>query len=615
MRILADMKMTFKILLPIVLLCLCGCLGLAVLAIEFRQSDSRYAAFITGNAAGLTKLMEIRAAFRTAMVETGNMVMRDEGQKANFDQEASTTHLMDLYQQAQALIPSERVRLAASVEMMQKCLSQLEQAATLSRSGATAPARRLYMSLDEPGDAVDTDLDSLARTVAANLEADRTALSARGSRTVLLTTAVMGFVMFTAIAAALTIIRLGVTRPLERLRERMTSLAAGNTREPVSDTGRGDEIGAMAQAVAIFRDNEISRIALESSAEQARRDAETQRQVSDTRRRSDEEQLTFVVSELGNGLSRLAAGDLVFRLGHPFTEGLESLRTSFNTMADRLLATLRAVGTNADAINAVATDMQSATDHLARRTNQQAATVEETASAVEEITRTVCDSARRAEDAGRLVEHTRTGAEKSGEIVGKVVEAIYDIEKSSTEISSIIAVIDDIAFQTNLLALNAGVEAARAGDAGRGFAVVAQEVRDLAQRSAQAARDIKSLIVRSGGQVRNGVELVDAAGKALKEMICEVQDISGHVQAIVNSAREQSGALREINNAIIDIDRGIQQNSAMVEQTTYTSQRLAREAGQLGYLLEQFVLQDRPKATGSPVQVKRETGPPSRRVA
>ena len=126
------------------------------------------------------------------------------------------------------------------------------------------------------------------------------------------------------------------------------------------------------------------------------------------------------------------------------------------------------------------------------------------------------DSARRAEEVGTLVSRTRGGAEKSGEIVRKAVKAMQDIEKSSGEISNIIGVIDDIAFQTNLLALNAGVEAARAGEAGKGFAVVAQEVRELAQRSANAAKEIKALITASGDQVRGGVTLVNETGAALQ---------------------------------------------------------------------------------------------------
>lgn len=165
------------------------------------------------------------------------------------------------------------------------------------------------------------------------------------------------------------------------------------------------------------------------------------------------------------------------------------------------------------------------------------------------------------------------------------------ISKSSSEISNIIGVIDDIAFQTNLLALNAGVEAARAGDAGKGFAVVAQEVRELAQRSAKAAKEIKALISTSGQQVHSGVDLVTKTGDSLQQIVKEVEEIDHNVRAIVEAAREQATGLQEINTAVNTIDQGTQQNAAMVEQSTAASHSLAKEVASLNNLLGQFTLQ------------------------
>ena len=162
------------------------------------------------------------------------------------------------------------------------------------------------------------------------------------------------------------------------------------------------------------------------------------------------------------------------------------------------------------------------------------------------------------------------------------------IETSAGEISSIISVIDEIAFQTNLLALNAGVEAARAGDAGKGFAVVAQEVRELAQRSAKAAGEIKDLISTSTGHVKQGVALVGETGKALEEIVGQVIHVDRNVSAIVEAAREQATGLKEINTAVNTIDQGTQQNAAMVEETSAASHSLAREAEDLFQLLSRF---------------------------
>jgi len=164
------------------------------------------------------------------------------------------------------------------------------------------------------------------------------------------------------------------------------------------------------------------------------------------------------------------------------------------------------------------------------------------------------------------------------------------IEESSSQISNIIGVIDEIAFQTNLLALNAGVEAARAGDAGKGFAVVAQEVRELAQRSAKAAKEIKELIRNSSVEVEGGVKLVRATGDALKTIETYVVTINQHMDAIATSAREQSVGLAEVNTAVNQMDQVTQQNAAMVEETNAASATLANEASRLRDLIAQFVL-------------------------
>lgn len=187
-----------------------------------------------------------------------------------------------------------------------------------------------------------------------------------------------------------------------------------------------------------------------------------------------------------------------------------------------------------------------------------------------------------------MVGSAKTGAEKSGMVVKNAISAMEKIEDSSRQISQIISVIDDIAFQTNLLALNAGVEAARAGDAGKGFAVVAQEVRELAQRSANAAKEIKTLIETSSTHVGAGVSLVNETGTALGEIESQVGKINDLVQSIVTGAREQSTALIEINTAINQMDQMTQQNAAMVEETNAATQGLSGEAVKLEGLVRRF---------------------------
>ena len=300
------------------------------------------------------------------------------------------------------------------------------------------------------------------------------------------------------------------------------------------------------------------------------------------------------VEQLAHCLNNLANGDL--SIDKPFIPSLDKLRKDFNAASARLKDAMHTVRLNAQAISSGAHEIRTAADDLARRTEQQAASVEETAAALEEITTTVKDSSRRAEDSGRLVGRAKAHADHSGEIVREAITAMDKIDQSSREISSIIGVIDEIAFQTNLLALNAGVEAARAGEAGKGFAVVAQEVRELAQRSAAAAKEIKTLITASGTHVSSGVSLVSKAGEALQEIAGHVQEINQDIVAIVDAAREQSLALGGINQSINSVGQSTQKNAAMVEEQTAASHGLAEEAKALFQLLEQFRFED--KAAG-----------------
>ncbi len=321
------------------------------------------------------------------------------------------------------------------------------------------------------------------------------------------------------------------------------------------------------------------------------------------------------VEKLAQCLTDLAEGDLAQSIDKPFIPSLDRLRTDFNAASEKLKRAMTLVSENAGAISSGSNEIRSAADDLARRTEQQAASIEETAAALEEITTAVNDSSRRADAAGKIVARARDHAEHSGQVVRDAISAMDQIEKSSREISSIIGVIDEIAFQTNLLALNAGVEAARAGEAGKGFAVVAQEVRELAQRSATAAKEIKSLINASGAQVENGVSLVTKAGSALQEIAEQVRDINGNVVAIVDAAREQSTALAEINQAVNTVDQGTQQNAAMVEEQTAASHSLAREAAALFELLGQFKFEDASRSVSSSRSVHYQASPVAPRLA
>jgi methyl-accepting chemotaxis protein len=316
--------------------------------------------------------------------------------------------------------------------------------------------------------------------------------------------------------------------------------------------------------------------------------AETARRDADEARRNAETAQAFVTEQTAEGLAHLSEGDLTYRLTRDFPKGYEKLKADFNQAMNGLQEAMRLISSNAEGMRTGAGEISQAADDLSRRTEQQAATLEETAAAMDEITATVRKTAEGAGQASSVVAAARAEAEKSGRVVREAVSAMGQIETSAREINQIIGVIDEIAFQTNLLALNAGVEAARAGDAGRGFAVVAQEVRALAQRSADAAKQIKALISTSSQQVGQGVNLVGDTGKALEGIVGKVAEISALMTGITASAQEQAAGLAQVNTAVNQMDQVTQQNAAMVEESTAASHSLAREAGELVRLMTRF---------------------------
>jgi methyl-accepting chemotaxis protein len=308
----------------------------------------------------------------------------------------------------------------------------------------------------------------------------------------------------------------------------------------------------------------------------------------DAERRSEEAGRLQVVEALGAAVARLKAGDLTARLETAFPSAYEGLRGDFNRAIAGLEAALSEVIEGAGGLRAGAGEISGAIEDLSARTERQAASLAETAAALGEVSASVKRTAEGANEANAAVIDSRTVADRSSQVVGRAAEAMSQIESSSAKVSQILGVIDEIAFQTNLLALNAGVEAARAGDAGRGFAVVAQEVRALAQRSAEAAKEIKGLISESSDHVRSGVTLVGEAGAALGDIVERVGVIGGLMEQIAQSSREQAAGLAEVDLAVGQMDQVIQQNAAMAEQATAASRGLADDAVRLEAQVEHF---------------------------
>ncbi|UWU26101.1 methyl-accepting chemotaxis protein (plasmid) [Rhizobium sp. CB3060] len=476
-----------------------------------------------------------------------------------------------------------------------------------------AQAKLLAIS-DEAAKLIDEGVDT-AKTMATKAGEEADAAAAL----ILFLNLGMGLLTIAMLTGAALFGALVIARPIGRITGSMNDLASGNLDSDIPFADRRDEIGQMACAVEIFKQNGAKMRELDAAdADKRAKIIEMQKSIDaaitaagagDFTHRAPEEfgypdlnrivmglnqllvSVDHGVAETHRVVSALANGDLTETMRGEFKGSFAELQNNVNATMTNLRSALGEVRSAVSTINGGAGEMRIASDDLSKRTEQQAASLEETSSALEEITVAVKHSTERALEVSHMVHEAKKSTGESSAVVSQAVSAMGRIEQASGEISKIISVIDEIAFQTNLLALNAGVEAARAGEAGKGFAVVAQEVRELAQRSANAAKDIKVLINRSSDEVHSGVKLVTATGEALGNIQNHVVKIDEHVRSIATAAREQSTGLSEVSIAVNQMDQVTQQNAAMVEESTAATNRLADEASALAQLIARFKLE------------------------
>jgi len=320
------------------------------------------------------------------------------------------------------------------------------------------------------------------------------------------------------------------------------------------------------------------------------------------------EVVSNVVEDIAEAMRHMATGDMTHPIQREYDGTFGKVRSDVNTTVANIEKIVRDLLEATSDITTGSGEISSGNNSLSSRTEQQASALQQTAASMEELTSTVQNNASNAQHANQLAGNASQTAQRGGDVVGRAVAAMEDINTASSKIAEIIGVIDDIAFQTNLLALNASVEAARAGEQGRGFAVVATEVRNLAGRSATAAKEIKELINDSVAKVQVGSELVDESGKTLEEIVTGVKKVGDIIAEIAAASSEQSSGIEQVNRAVTAMDEVTQQNAALAEQTSAASASMSDKAREMADTVAFF------KVTGQ-VAVQPASAPVARRAA
>lgn len=493
-------------------------------------------------------------------------------------------------------------------------LEQRDQAALVEFA-----ENRLYPAIDPISAAISDYIVLLEQGAIDDLEGE-----ALFQQAVMASMVAAGLIAVIAIGYGGYVIVRSVADRLRQLQRALSGVAGGDLGLAIPFVGRRDEIGLMAQAAEVFRQNgvQLREMTAKEAAERTERDA------------ARKEMMTELKSAFGTVVNAAGSGDLAPRVSTDFADAeLNSLAGDVNRLLDAVeqgitatgdvLAALAsadlsrrvhgnfqgAFGRLKDDTNAVAQKMaeiigdlrntsaslRTATgeilagaNDLAERTTRQAATIEETSAAMEQLAATVASNADRAGLASRQAETAAATAGDSGLAMQDATTAMTRIAESSNRIANIIGMIDDIAFQTNLLALNASVEAARAGDAGRGFAVVAQEVRRLAQSAAASSSEVKSLIAQSEHEVQNGGQLVTSAAATLETVLATIRQNATTMQSIAAASRDQAGAIGEVTAAVRQLDEMTQHNAALVEQTNAAIEQTEAQAVALDGLISVF---------------------------
>ncbi len=615
-------------------ICALGLVALAQSAAGWLSVDQIRQDFrsVSGNSIqSLETIGDIREATMEARALLGEEVLAttpDQRQMSDSELNVVLNNINKLFATYKGLISDSTdannfLSLTASWQAWTATIQPIEKAAL---TGDLKTAMSSFEVQSEIGDTVSNAMLTLSQGKVASAAATTAAADRAIQMAQWLAIGLGGLIVLVAIATLL-IVTNRVLRPLARITGAMKRIAGNELEIEVPGIKRRDEIGAMAHAVEVFRENglkiralsEEERASAEAAQQRAAEAAAMSASLSETvaaaghgdfSKRVEigfaQENLNQLAStvnnlmvtierglgETGEVLAAVAGTDLTRRVVGDYDGAFLNLKQDTNAVADKLADIVMQLKGTSGSLKLATGEILSGANDLSERTTKQAATIEQTSAAMEQLAATVMQNAKRANDASEVAATVTRTAEDGGQVMTAANDAMERITASSAKISNIIGLIDDIAFQTNLLALNASVEAARAGEAGKGFAVVAVEVRRLAQSAAEASKEIKGLIDQSGTEVKSGSKLVADAASKLSAMLTAARSSNELMNGIARDSRDQASSIEEVSAAVRQMDEMTQHNAALVEEINAAIEQTEAQATELDRIVDVFTIED-----------------------
>ncbi|AQR73587.1 methyl-accepting chemotaxis protein [Sphingomonas sp. LM7] len=596
---MADLLARIKI--PVKIMGLLLMLGVITLSVAFYGSralvgaDAAYEQLVDKRLPITTKLARANR-FVTQMLYASYRVMAYPGGSASgrvaAEQERqSYDNAVKVLEEIAQIDPEMKAEVDSYRSKVDSIHKRAQEAISHGMRDENDAARAILAEVDSTLELLSQELAKANNEDVASAQALSNELTASASSTSTTMLVVSVVAIAIAIGVGLLVSRLGITVPLVNLQTRMQKLAEGDNAADVPGTDRGDEVGAMARTVLVFREAAVQKEQADAAKKIA--DAEQQR----------------VVATLESNLSKLAQGDLTSEINEAFSPTYESVKVNFNGAVAELRSLIGTVMESASTIRTGSGEIAQASEDLARRTEANAASLEETSAAVTQMDGRLKATAA---SAGRTVERADGAiATVSGgrAIADDAVQAMSRVADGAKGIDSVIEGLDKIAFQTRVLAMNAAVEAGRAGEAGRGFAVVADLVSALAMRSEEEAARARDQLTATQTDIVAAVEMVQKVDSALADISGDVGEVHSLLGQMASDNQAQSTAITEISIAIGTMDQSTQQNAAMVEQTSAAARNLTSEVAALSEQASRFsvgngarVMTTRPTAPATPVK-------------